>query len=67
VVGLGLGGLFYLTARSGELDVPLLIIALVCFGVGIVLRKIFRPVPVDSGRFRVLRRRHDNNDHEDDA
>jgi hypothetical protein len=67
MVGLGLGGLFYLTARSGELDIPLLIIALVCFAVGMVLRRIFKPVPVDSGRFRMLRRKHDNNDHEDDA
>jgi len=28
---------------------------------------MFKPPPVDSGRFRVLRRKQDNNDHEDDA
>jgi len=28
---------------------------------------MFKPPPVDSGRFRILRRKHDNNDHEDDA
>jgi len=32
-----------------------------------VLRRMFKPPPVDSGRFRVLRRKQDNNDHEDDA
>jgi uncharacterized membrane protein len=65
LVGLGSGALFYFSIRSGEMNLSLLIVGLVCFAVGLVIRKLTRPAPVDSGRFRILRRNNDKNNHED--
>jgi sugar phosphate permease len=67
LVGLGLGALFYFSIRSGEMNVSLFISGLVCFAVGLVIRKLTKPAPVESGRFRILRRKYDNNDHEEDS
>jgi sugar phosphate permease len=67
LVGLGLGAFFYFSIRSGKMDVSLLIGGLVCFAVGLVIRQLTKPAPVDSGRFRILRRKYDDNDHEDDS
>ncbi|MEN6523021.1 MAG: hypothetical protein ABFD14_04770 [Anaerolineaceae bacterium] len=67
LAGLGLCALFYFSIRSEKMDVPLLIGGLACFAIGLVIRQLTKPAPVDSGRFRILRRNHDNNDHEEDS
>lgn len=66
LIGLGLGGLFYLSIQSENMEISLLISGLVCIGIGLVVRQMTRPTTVDSQRFRILRRKYDNNDYKDD-
>ncbi len=66
LIGLGLGGLFYLSIQSKKMETSLLIGGLVCIAIGLIIRQIVHSTTVDSGRFRIFRRKYDNNNYEED-
>ncbi len=65
LIGLVLGVLFYFSIQSGQMDVRLLIAGLACFGVGLVMNQLFKPARVESGRFRILHRKQDEDGDEE--